>query len=168
MWHMSTHENAQTSFLRRFAIFFLFSRFMTKNNHEFHYKSFVKQTFKRHLRCLSRDRESLYENDIIYSRHEENNCCWVDKNHFRARNAQIWRFKKSRFWQTFSLYQRLLNRHLLSHKDEETTKHRFSLADRWSNWTTKSKFRALFTNVLLRKTNRMSQISAFDRVRVSK
>jgi hypothetical protein len=168
MWHMSTHEYAQTYFLRRFAVFFSFSKLMTKDNHKFHYKSFVKQAFRRRLRCLSRDRESLYENDIIYSRHEENNCCWVDKNYFRARNAKIQRFKKSRFWQRFSLYQRLLSRHLLSHENEKTTEHRFSLADRRSNWTIKSKSKALLTSVLLRKTNRMNQISAFDRVRVSK
>ncbi len=84
---MSTHENAQVFFLQRFAIYFSFSKFMTRNNHEFHYKysfvqrnvinqfDFVKQTFKRRLRYLFRNRESLYQNDIIYFCHEENNCC---------------------------------------------------------------------------------------------
>ncbi len=74
MQHMSTHEDAQTFFLRRFANFF-FSRFMIRDNHKFHYKFLVKQTFRRCLRCLFRDRKSLYQNNIIYFRHEENNCC---------------------------------------------------------------------------------------------
>ncbi len=168
MWHISTHKDVQTFFLQRFAIFFFFSKFMTRNNHEFHYKSFVKQTFKRCLRCLFRDRESLYKNDIIYSRHEKNNCCWVDKNHFQARNTQIRRFKESRFWQKFNLHQRLLNQHLLSHENEKTIKHRFSFANWRSNRTSKSKSKALLTSVLLWKANWMSQISVLDRVRVSK
>ncbi len=165
---MLTHEDVQTSFLRRFAVSFSFSRLMTRDNHEFYYKSFVKQAFRRRLRCLSRDRESLYQNDIIYLRHEKNNCCWINKDHLRARNAQIRRFKESRFWQRFNLHQHILSRHLLSHEDEKTIKHRFSFADERSNRTSKSKSRTLFTSVLLRKVNRMSQISVFDRVRVSK
>ncbi len=168
MWHMSMHEDAQTSFLRRFAISSSFSRLMTKDNHEFYYRFFVKQTFRHRLRCLSRDRESLYRNDIIYSCHEENNCCWINKNHLRARNAKIRRFKESRFWQRFSLHQRILSRHLLSHEDEKTIKHHFSLANEWSDRTSKSKFKAFFTSVLLRKANRMNQISVLDQVRVSK
>ncbi len=165
---MLTHEDVQTSFLRRFAVSFSFSRLMTRDNHEFYYKSFVKQAFRRRLRCLSRDRESLYQNDIIYLRHEKNNCCWINKDHLRARNAQIRRFKKNRFWQRFNLHQRLLSRHLLSHEDEKTIKYRFSLANWWSDWTSKLKFKAFFTSVLFRKANRMNQISVFDWVRVSK
>ncbi len=72
---MSTHENVQTFFIQRFTISFTFSRFMTRDNHELHNKIIVKQALKRRLRCLSRDRKSLYQNDIIHSHHEKDKCC---------------------------------------------------------------------------------------------
>jgi hypothetical protein len=68
----------------------------------------------------------------------------------------------------FVFTKRILNRHLLSHENEKTIKHRLSFADRWSNRTSKSKFEALFTNVLLRKADRMSKILTFDWVRLLK
>ncbi len=53
-------------------------------------------------------------------------------------------------------------------KMKKTIKHRLSLANWRLNRTSKSKSKAFFTSVLLRKANRMNQIFVFDRVRVSK
>ncbi len=135
---------------------------MTKNNHEFHYKFFVKQTFKRRLRFYSRDNKSLHQNDVLYFCHKENHNCRINKNHFRSCDAQIRRFERRCLEQRIRFYERILSEHLLSHKDEKTTKHRFSFADERANRTSKSEFRTLFTNVLLRKTNEMSKIFVSD------
>jgi hypothetical protein len=51
---------------------------------------------------------------------------------------------------------------LLSHEDKKTIKHHFSFADRRSNKTSKSKFEAFFTSVLLRKADWMNKILIFD------
>jgi hypothetical protein len=44
----------------------------------------------------------------------------------------------------------------------------FHFANRRSNKTSKSEFKALFTSVLLRKANRMNKILVFDWIRLSK
>ncbi len=86
---MSTNENAQTSFIRRYAIFFSFSRFLTRDNHEFYHRFIFEQTRSQRLRCLSRDYKSLYENDIIYSRHKKNYRRRFDRDDFRSCDLEI-------------------------------------------------------------------------------
>jgi hypothetical protein len=133
-----------------------------KDNHEFHYRFFVKQTFKRRLRFCSRDNKSLHQNDALYFCHKENHSCRIDEDHIRSCDAQIRRVKRRCFEQRIRFHERILNRHLLSLEDKKTTKHRFSFADRRSNRTSKSEFEALFTSVLLRKTDRVSKIFISD------
>jgi hypothetical protein len=145
-----------------------FSKFVTKNNHEFHYKSFVKQTFKRRLRFCSCDNKSLHQDNALYFCHEENHDCWINKNYIRSCDAQIRRFERRYLEQKIRFYERILNEHLLSHEDEKISKHRLSFTDRRLNKMSKSKFEAFFTSVLLRKANRMNKILVFDWIRLLK
>jgi hypothetical protein len=93
---MSTNESAQTSFIRRYAIFSSFSRFLTKDNHEFYHKFIFEQARSQRLRCVSRDCRSLYENDIIYSRHKKNYRRQSDQNDFRSCDLEIRSAQKRR------------------------------------------------------------------------
>ncbi len=153
---------------RRLNIFFtticnlFFSRFITRNNHEFHYKFFVQQAFRRRLQFCFRDCKSLHQNDVLCFYHEENHNCRISKNYIRSCDVAIRRFEKRCFEQRIRFYERILNKNLLSHEDKKTIKHRFSFANERTNRTLKSKFKTLFTSVLLRKTNKMSKLFIFD------
>jgi hypothetical protein len=106
--------------------------------------------------------------NILYFCHEENHYDWINEYQVRSCDAQIRRVKRRCLEQRIRLYERILNRHLLSHEDEKTTEHRLLFANRRSNRTLKSEFETFFTNVLLRKTDRMNKILVSDWIRLSK
>jgi hypothetical protein len=108
------------------------------------------------------DNKSLHQDDVLHFCHEENQRDRINENHIRSCNAQIRHVKKRCLEQRIRFYERILNKHLLSFENEKTIKHRLLFADRRSNRTSKSEFETLFTNVLLRKTNRMNEIFIFN------
>jgi hypothetical protein len=93
---MLTNESAQTSFIQRYAISSYFSRFLTRDNHEFYHRFTFEQTRNQHLRCLSCDCKSLYENDIIYFCHKKNYRRRFDRNDFRSCDLEIRSIQKRR------------------------------------------------------------------------
>ncbi len=110
----------------------------------------------------------LHQDNVLYSCHEKNHNCRINRNYIRSCDAQIRRFEKRCLEQRIRFYERILNENLLSYKNEKMTKHHFSFVDERTNRTSKSKFKTLFMNVLLRKTNEMNKIFTFNWIRLSK